>query len=69
MKYSDESLDQYAKEISESYIKNNKVLTDDLLESHIENFYENDPIPIEQRPTMWVNVSNLLNKHYESQPK
>lgn len=69
MKYLDESIERHSNKISESYIKKHKMFTDDFLEYHIENYYNDNPIPIEQRPTVWINVSNLLNKHYELQSK
>ncbi|CAK0760603.1 hypothetical protein CCP1ISM_90030 [Azospirillaceae bacterium] len=65
MKYSDESLNGHVKAIVDSYTSNNKTFTEDLLEDHLENYYSNNPLPIENRPSMWMNVSNLLEKHYE----
>ena len=65
MKYSDELLDSHAKLIFDSYTCKNKMYTEDFLELHLEEYYSNNPIPIENRPTVWLNVSNLLEKHYE----
>lgn len=65
MKYSDESCDNHIKSIVDSYISKNKVFTEDLLEDHVENYYINNPVIIEKRPSIWLSVSNLLEKHYE----
>jgi hypothetical protein len=51
-------------EIVNGFIKLNKIYTDNLLEFYLEEYYSNNPIPIEKRPMIWIKVSNLLESHY-----
>lgn len=65
MIYLDESLEDHIKAIFAGYVKINNRFTDDLLECHIDDYYSNNPLPIDQMPNVWLKVSNLLENHYE----
>jgi hypothetical protein len=65
MIYLNEVIEYNVISIFGEYVKKYPKFSEDLLECCTEEYYINNPIPVEKRPCIWMNVSNLLNKHYE----
>jgi hypothetical protein len=65
MIYLDEMVEHNVKSMFDEYVRKYPKFSEDLLEYCVEDYYSNNPVPVEKRPCIWMNLSNLLNKHYE----